>query len=56
MSIFIVFGAHWIQVGYNNDPHINLVASYTVGQVPGLLAPGWNAGNGMYSISLYVLP
>jgi len=51
MAVFIVFGAHWIQVGYNNDPSINLVGAYGTGTAA-LLAPEWNAGNGMYSISL----
>lgn len=52
MSIFIVFGAHWMQVGYNNDPHVGLVNAFTTAEIPGALAPAWNSGNGMYSISM----
>lgn len=50
MSIFIIYGAHWINTGYTNQPMQALTAAFDVtGGLPGALSPEFNAGQGHYS-------
>lgn len=54
MAVFIVYGSHWCNQGYINDPLHTIAASYAVGtganMVPGALSQAYNAGQGNYSV------
>lgn len=48
MSVFMIYGCHWIFLGYVNNPLQGIAASYAVGNVPGSLSQDFNAGLGNY--------
>lgn len=50
MAVFIIYGSHWVNLGYINSPSIGVVASYAVGEVPGALSQEYNAGQGNYNV------
>jgi len=50
MAVFIIFGCHWVNIGYLNDPVHGIVASYAAGGEPGALAQLYNAGQGNYNV------
>lgn len=56
MAVFIVYGSHWCNQGYINDPMHMVVASYTSGTgadaIPGGLSQAYNAGQGNYAVVL----
>jgi succinate-acetate transporter protein len=55
MCVFIIYGCHWVNLGYINDPAIGLAASYTAGDVPGALAQAYNAGQGNYNVVMALI-
>jgi succinate-acetate transporter protein len=55
MAVFIVYGCHWINIGYIQSPAIGLVASYAVGDVPGALSQEFNAGQGNYNVAMALI-
>jgi succinate-acetate transporter protein len=50
MAVFIIYGCHWVNIGYLNDPVHGIVASYAAGSEPGALAQLYNAGQGNYNV------
>lgn len=52
MSVFMIYGCHWIFLGYVNNPLQGIAASYAVGNVPGSLSQDFNAGLGNYNVIL----
>jgi len=46
--VFLVYGAHWVNLGYTADPLHGIVSSY--GGAAGALAQHYNAGQGNYSV------
>jgi len=53
MAVFIIFGAHWVQTGFSNDPNIGLAASYqTTG---GAASLPYNSGGAFYNISMLLV-
>lgn len=55
MSVFMVYGVHWVYQGYLNDPVHAITASYAVGDVPGALSQAYNAGQGHYNVVLALI-
>jgi succinate-acetate transporter protein len=55
MVVFIIYGSHWVNLGYLSDPAHAIVASYTAGDVPGALAQGYNAGQGNYNVVMAIV-
>lgn len=51
-TVFIIFGCHWIQVGYANDPLMGIAASYGA---EGALNIGYNSGGASYNIVLMLI-
>jgi uncharacterized protein len=45
--VFLIYGAHWVNLGYGSDPTHGIVASYGT---EGALAQAYNAGQGNYSV------
>lgn len=53
MSVFIIYGSHWVYLGYINDPTHGIVASYaSAAGLPGALSQEFNAGQGNYNVVL----
>jgi uncharacterized protein len=50
MAVFIIYGCHWVNIGYLNDPVHGIVASYAAGSEPGALAQLYNSGQGNYNV------
>ncbi|KAE9363559.1 GPR1/FUN34/YaaH-class plasma membrane protein-like protein [Stipitochalara longipes BDJ] len=50
MAVFMIFGCHWVNIGYLNDPVHGIVSSYAAGGEPGALAQLYNAGQGNYNV------
>lgn len=48
--VFIIYGVHWVNLGYLQDPVHAIVSSYTEGALPGALSQGYNAGQGNYNV------
>jgi len=48
--VFVIYGSHWVYLGYIADPLHGIEASYTAGALPGSLAQGFNAGQGNYNV------
>jgi len=51
-AIFVIYGAHWVQVGYTQDPAHNLVGAYSANGAVGALDKTYNSGNAFYNITL----
>ncbi|KAK4540377.1 hypothetical protein LTR36_009234 [Oleoguttula mirabilis] len=51
-AVFIVYGCHWCQIAYADDPAHNLVGAYTADGVPGGLNLQYNSGNAMYNVAM----
>jgi succinate-acetate transporter protein len=52
---FIVYGTHWVVLAYLSDPSHGIVASYTVGALPGELSQAYNAGQGNYNLVMAIV-
>ena len=50
MAVFIIFGCHWVNIGYLQDPAHGIIASYAAGGAPGALSHTYNAGQGNYNV------
>jgi succinate-acetate transporter protein len=46
--VFIIYGCHWVNLGYTSDPAHGVVNSY--GGAAGALNQGYNAGQGNYAV------
>lgn len=47
MAVFITYGAHWVNLGYDQSVTADLPAAF--GKA-GALSPEYNGGNGMYNV------
>jgi succinate-acetate transporter protein len=58
-SVFVIFGVHWLYLGFLNDPLHDIVGSYatTVNgvTVPGALSQEYNAGQGNYAVVMTLI-
>jgi len=54
-TVFLLFGCHWCQVGYANDPAHNIAGSYTADGVPGALNMAYNSGGAMYDVTFTLI-
>jgi succinate-acetate transporter protein len=53
MAVFIIFGAHWVQTGFANDPNMGLAASYkSTGGAASLL---YNSGGAFYNVTMALI-
>jgi len=48
--VFIIYGSHWVNIGYVLDPLHNVVGSYTTGELPGALSQAYNSSQGNYNV------
>lgn len=55
MAVFIIYGCHWTNLGYVNDPVHAIVASYATKSEPGALSQLYNAGQGHYNIVMTLI-
>ena len=55
MAVFIIYGCHWVNLGYVNDALHAIVASYATGREPGALAQLYNAVQGHYNIVMTLI-
>lgn len=57
-AVFIIYGAHWCQVGYAVDPVMNLAGAYTApgaDALPGALTMPYNAGGAFYNVTMCLI-
>lgn len=61
MAVFIVYGAHWCNLGNVYNPLLGYTASYAVAAtsstaaVPGALSQAYNAGQGHYNVVMALI-
>lgn len=54
MVVFIVYGCHWLNLGYTQDPMHGVVASYGA-EGAGALSQAYNAGQGNYNVVMAIV-
>lgn len=53
--VFMIYGCHWVNLGYVYDPIHQIQASYTAGAIPGAISQGYNAGQGNYNVVMTLI-
>ncbi|TKA80413.1 hypothetical protein B0A49_01190 [Cryomyces minteri] len=51
-ALFMIYGVHWINLGYMQDPLHNIAGAYGA---KGAESIGFNAGNGMYNVVMTLI-
>ena len=54
-AVFMIYGSHWVNLGYSNDPLHNIAGSYTAEGVPGALNLPYNSGTAMYDVTMTLI-
>lgn len=55
-TLFIAYGAHWLQTGYQYDPAHGLMRTYATADDPtGALATAYTSGNAFYNLSMCLM-
>lgn len=47
--VFIIYGSHWCNIAYTQDPIQGIIASYATASLPGNDATAFTSGQGMYN-------
>jgi succinate-acetate transporter protein len=53
--VFIMYGCHWVNLGYIADPAHQIVTSYAAAGLPGALSQEYNAGQGNYNVVMALI-